>query len=66
MKIMPAWITEQNDDGVVCIPGSEPPVGAIEVLIPSEDVESVLISDKCPAVDGRRLGIIVFKSKKGA
>jgi len=64
MKIMPAWITEQTDEGVVCIPGSQPHAGSVEVLIPTEDVDSVVIHDASPIVDGRRFGIIVIKSKK--
>lgn len=65
MKIMPAWISDQQEEGVICVPGSsQPKRGAVDVFIPSEDIESVVVLESSPIVNGRRFGIIVI-SKKG-
>jgi hypothetical protein len=64
MKILPAWIASQTDAGIVCIPGSSPQPGSVDVFIPHEDIEQVAVDEQSPPVDGRRFGVIVIKPKE--
>lgn len=61
MTIVPAWIKEQTEAGVLAVLGSEPRTGAVEVFIPRGDIQSVVIAESSPVVAGRQFGVIVLK-----
>jgi hypothetical protein len=60
MKIVPAWIKEQTEAGVLAVLGSQPRADAAEVFIPQGDIQSVVIAESSPVVAGRQFGVIVL------
>jgi hypothetical protein len=60
--MVPAWIRRHDAEGVWAILGSEPKADAKETFIPAEQVASVTESPM--ERDGRRFGMIVFRSKE--
>jgi hypothetical protein len=61
MTIVPAWIKEQTEAGVLAVLGSEPRADAVEVFISKGDIQSVVIAESSPVVAGRQFGVIVLK-----
>lgn len=57
--IVPAWIKERREDGIVAILGSEPPADAQPRFIPADAVESVVESEH--EVNGLRFGVLVLR-----
>lgn len=57
--IVPAWIKERREDGIVAILGSEPPADAQPRFIPAAAVESVVESEH--EVNGLRFGVLVLR-----
>ena len=61
MTIVPAWIKEQTEAGVLAVLGSEPRKDATDVFIPKGDIQSVVIAESSPVVAGRQFGVIILK-----
>ena len=59
--IVPAWIKERREDGIVAILGSEPPADAQPRFIPAAAVESVVESEH--EVNGMRFGVLVLRNE---
>lgn len=57
--IMPAWIKEQSERGVVAILGSEPPTDAIPQFVPRSSIERVVVSEH--EINGMRFGILILR-----
>lgn len=57
--IVPAWIKERREDGVLAILGSEPPADAVARFVPNDAIESVVESEH--EVNGLRFGILVLR-----
>ena len=62
MTIMPVWIKERREDGVLAILGSNPPADAEPQFIWSERIESVCESEF--EVNGLRFALLVLKDEK--
>jgi hypothetical protein len=59
--IVPAWVKERTEKGVLAILGSEPPADAVPTFVPSESIESIVESEH--EVNGLRFAVIVLRDK---
>ena len=57
--IVPAWVKERTESGVLAILGSEPPADAVLTFVPSEIIESIVESEH--EVNGLRFAVIVLR-----
>lgn len=62
MTLMPVWIKERRDDGLLALLGSEPPADAEPQFIPIERIVRVIESEH--EVDGLRFAIVVLRDEK--
>lgn len=60
MKIVPAWIFEETEEGYRVLLGSQPRMDAEKTWIPKEDVDSCTYS---PSFEIPRFALLVLKEK---
>lgn len=57
--IVPAWVKERTEKGVLAILGSEPPADAKATFVPSEQIQSVVESEH--EANGLRFAVIILR-----